>query len=132
MAGVLLHDIGKLRELEAGLTTTYSDTGNLIGHLVLGRDIVRETIAEMETFPPKLQSLLEHIILAHQGRYEWQSPREPEFLEALLVYHIDEIDTRMNQMKTAIDADHSEGDWTSRSNYFHLPLYKGQRGEGEK
>ncbi len=124
IAGVLLHDIGKLVELEPGIATTYTDAGNLIGHLVLGRDLLRDEILKMDGFPDLLRLKLEHIILSHQGKYEWQSPREPEFPEALLVYYADEIDTRMQQMKMAIESDSQEGDWTSRNNYFHRPIYK--------
>ena len=87
-------------------------------------DMIRENIAKMKDFPEDLSQKLEHIILAHQGRFEWQSPREPLFLEALMVYYIDEIDTRINQMKKAIESDTSGEKWTNKSNYFRRPLYK--------
>ncbi len=125
LAGVLLHDIGKLEELETGLITRYTDAGNFIGHLVLGRDIVHAACLKIPDFPEILRLKLEHIILSHQGRYEWQSPREPQFIEALVVYYLDEIDTRINQMKKDIEDDLSEGAWTARSGYFHRALYKG-------
>ncbi len=127
ISGVLLHDIGKLQELEPGLSTSYTDCGNFIGHVVLGRDMLREAIAKIENFPEILQLKMEHIILAHQGKLEWQSPREPLFPEALLVYYIDEIDTRINQMKREIETDTTEGNWTNKNNYFHRALYKGDR-----
>jgi len=125
LAGILLHDIGKLRELEPDMATSYTDEGNFIGHIVLGRDILLEAISKIDNFPETLKLKLEHIILSHQGKYEWQSPKEPEFLEALIVYLIDEMDTRINQMKNGIESDNTEGDWTSKKNYFHRPLYKG-------
>jgi 3'-5' exoribonuclease len=126
ICGVLLHDIGKLIELEAGLATTYTDTGNFVGHIVLGRDILLKAISKIDNFPELLKLKMEHILLSHQGKLEWQSPKEPMFLEALVVYYIDEIDTRINQMKREIRSDKTDGNWTSKKNYFHRTLYKGE------
>ncbi|UCH11168.1 MAG: HD domain-containing protein, partial [Fidelibacterota bacterium] len=67
LAGVLLHDIGKVRGLSTGLEGGYTEEGQLIGHLVLGRDILRETVQQIDDFPPDLILRLEHIIVAHQG-----------------------------------------------------------------
>ncbi len=129
IAGVLLHDIGKLKELSPGVAIKYSDEGNFIGHLVLGRDILRDQINKIEDFPLELRYKLEHIILAHQGKYEWASPREPGFIEAQVVFHIDELDTRIKQMGKAISSDSSENFWTTKRNYFNRPLYKGNISE---
>ncbi|MBN2279941.1 MAG: HD domain-containing protein [Candidatus Marinimicrobia bacterium] len=125
VAGVILHDIGKLRELDPGINISYTDEGNFIGHLVIGRDIFLEEVREIPDFPEDLRIKMEHIILSHQGKLEWASPREPKFLEAMLVYHIDEIDTRVAQYKKAIEDDESEGNWTDKRNYFSRILYKG-------
>jgi len=127
LSGILLHDVGKLIELSTGIATTYSDAGNFIGHLVLGRDIVHEACLTIAGFPEILRLKLEHIILAHQGKHEFQSPREPQFPEAMVVYYIDELDTRLNQMKNDIDADLSEANWTVKGGYFKRALYKGER-----
>ena len=129
LTGVLLHDIGKLKELETGLITSYTDEGNFIGHLVLGRDMLLDAISKIDNFPEILKLKLEHIILSHQGKYEWHSPKEPSFLEALMVYLIDETDTRLNQMKRDIETDTTDGDWTSKKNYFRRPLYKRKASE---
>ena len=126
VSGVLLHDIGKLKELAPGLATSYTDCGNFVGHIVIGRDILLNAIAKIDGFPDLLKLKMEHIILSHQGKLEWQSPKEPMFPEALLVYFIDEIDTRINQMKREIESDTTDGDWTNKNNYFHRPLYKGK------
>ncbi len=125
LSGVLLHDVGKLVELNSGIATAYTDAGNFIGHLVLGRDIVHEHCQAIAGFPEILRLKLEHIILSHQGKYEFQSPREPQFPEAMAVYYIDELDTRLNQMKGDIEADLSEGNWTAKGGYFRRALYKG-------
>ncbi len=125
MAGVLLHDIGKLIEISPDLEAEYTDDGNFIGHIVIGRDMVREAIAAIKGFPKELQQKLEHIILSHQGRYEWQSPKQPNFQEALLVHLIDNLDAKMNMMKQAIEEDQQVGKWTDRKNIFHTALFKG-------
>jgi 3'-5' exoribonuclease len=67
---------------------------------------------------------LKHIILAHQGEYEYQAPKKPAFDEALLVHYIDELDARMNMMKQIREEDLSEGIWTSNRNYFRIPILK--------
>lgn len=129
ISGVLLHDIGKLKELQPGLATSYTDSGNFVGHIIIGRDIILEAISKIDGFPELLKLKMEHIILSHQGKLEWQSPKEPMFPEALLVYFIDEIDTRINQMKREIESDVTDGNWTNKNNYFHRPLFKGKTSE---
>lgn len=128
MAGVLLHDIGKLKEISPDLEADYTDDGNFIGHIVMGRDMVNAVIAGISDFPADLQQKLDHIILAHQGKYEFKSPKQPAFAEALLVHLIDDMDARMNLMKLAIAQDQSEGKWTDRKNIFRTALYKGDDG----
>jgi len=121
----LLHDIGKIIELNPAQKPGYTDPGKLIGHIVLGRDMVRDTIKGISDFPEDLQLKVEHMILSHQGKYEWQSPKQPKFPEALLLHQIDEMDARMNMMEEAIAKDNESGSWTNRFNYFRIPLLKG-------
>ena len=125
MAGVLLHDIGKLTEISSSLEAEYTDEGNFIGHIVIGRDMVREASAKIKGFPKILQQQLEHIILSHQGKFERQSPKQPSFEEALLVHFIDNLDAKMNLMKLALEEDQQDGKWTDRKNIFRTALYKG-------
>ncbi|MFQ6611988.1 MAG: 3'-5' exoribonuclease YhaM family protein [Fidelibacterota bacterium] len=125
LSGVLLHDIGKLQEIESDYDPSFTTSGNFLGHIILGRDMVRAAASEITNFPPDLLLKLEHILLAHQGKYEWQSPKKPAFREALLVHLIDILDAQMNLMDQALQEDREEGDWTNRHNYFRIPLYKG-------
>ena len=125
MAGGLLHDIGKLTEISSSLEAEYTDEGNFIGHIVIGRDMVREASGKIKGFPKILQQQLEHIILSHQGKFEWQSPKQPSFEEALLVHFIDNMDAKMNLMKLALEEDQQDGKWTDRKNIFRTALYKG-------
>jgi 3'-5' exoribonuclease len=124
MTGIFLHDIGKVKEITSELEASYTDEGNLIGHIVLGRDIVIDTANKIKDFPFDLLQKVEHLILSHRGQYEWQSPKKPKFKEALLLHLIDNMDTKINLMDIAINEDNEEGKWTSRRNYFRIPILK--------
>lgn len=93
-AGAALHDIGKLREIAlVGVGFEYTVEGNLIGHMLQGRDIVRETCCELKMEGERVL-LLEHIIIAHQRLPEWGAPKPPMIPEALLVHYADDIDAK--------------------------------------
>ena len=124
LSGVFLHDIGKLIEINSEYEAEYTDEGNLIGHIVIGRDMVKDAIKTIRNFPEGLAQKMEHIILSHQGRYEWQSPKMPSFPEALLVHMIDIMDAKMNLMNIALKEDTEPGKFTNRHNYFRIPLLK--------
>jgi 3'-5' exoribonuclease len=97
MAAVLLHDIGKVRELEYQPTEArYTKEGRLIGHIVMGRDMVREVARSIDGFPEEMLLLLEHAILAHHGKHDFGAPVLPQTMEALLVSFIDDLDAKMN------------------------------------
>lgn len=124
IAGTLLHDIGRVRALTRTLEAEYTEEGQLLGHIVLGRDIVREAIAGLDGFPPDLALQLEHIVLAHSGYSSKETPRYPRFPEALLVHMIDSLDGRLDLMYREIDKDSAEGVFTSAHNYFRTLLWK--------
>jgi len=102
--GVLFHDIGKLRELGAMPANDYTLEGRLIGHVVIGRDILRDRCRAIEGFPEDLQLLLEHLVLSHQGKKEFASPVEPMTPEALVLHFVDDLDSKLNQLRAARDA----------------------------
>ena len=129
VAGAFLHDIGKLDEIESNYEANFTKEGNLIGHIVMGRDMVKKRARQIKKFPKELLLKMEHIIiLSHQGKYEQQSPKKPAFKEALLVHLIDVLDSQMNIMDKALSEDQEKGEFTSRHNYFRIPLYKGSDG----
>ena len=128
LSGVLLHDIGKLYEIKSDYEATFTDHGNLLGHIVMGRDIAKIAAKKIKKFPKSLLLKVEHIILSHKGKYESQSPKKPAFKEALLVHLIDVTDSQMNIMDMALKEDTEAGDFTNRHNYFRIPLYKGEDG----
>jgi len=97
MAAAILHDIGKLRELDYHpVEAKYTKEGQLIGHVMIGRDMVRDAARKIEGFPLETLLLLEHAILAHHGRREFGAPIVPLTLEALLVSYVDDLDAKMN------------------------------------
>ena len=124
LAGVLLHDSGKVKELSSGLESEVTDEGNFIGHSVLSRDMVKEVVGTMDGFPEDLLLKLEHMILAHRGQLEWRSSRKPNFPEALLLHQIHHLEKHMNLIKMALEQDEEDSDWTSRNNHLFIPFYK--------
>ena len=125
IAGVFLHNIGKIIEISSDLEAEYTDKGNFIGHIVIGRDIIRSAAKKITNFPEDIQLKLEHMILSHQGEYELQSPKKPKIREALLLHLINNMDAKMNLFALALEESPEGGDWTDRHNYFRIPLYKG-------
>jgi 3'-5' exoribonuclease len=104
LLGVLFHDLGKLRELGAMPVNDYTFEGRLVGHVVIGRDLLRERCAAIEGFPEDLRILLEHLVLSHQGRKEFASPVEPMTPEALALHFIDDLDSKINQLRNSREA----------------------------
>jgi len=127
VAGALLHDIGKVRGAAQTLESGYTDEGQLVGHLVLGRDIIREAIAALDGFPADRALQLEHILLSHQGQTADGSPVPPKFPEALLVHAIDNMDTRLDIMAREIERDSGDRSFTDARNHFRTPLWKNHR-----
>ncbi len=126
VAGAILHDVGKLRELEQRPEGTfYTASGALIGHLLQGRDIVREAAATCPV-PPNTLLRLEHLIIAHQRLPEWGSPKPPMTPEALLVHYADDIDAKFHMMAEVLRNDTSEGPVTSKKNALMQQVYRGQ------
>lgn len=117
VAGCILHDIGKLFELDcSGLTTSHTVPGELIGHILIGRDLVRDAARGVKGLDPELLLLLEHIIVSHQGLKEWDSPKEPMLPEALLVHHADDLDAKMNIIAQALSSSESDDSFTDTNN----------------
>jgi 3'-5' exoribonuclease len=125
IAGGMLHDIGKLRELEETPTgAEYTPEGSLIGHILQGRDIIRETAVEHPLDEETLLRL-EHIIVSHQRLPEWGSPKPPMTPEALLVHYADDCDAKLQMMIMALADDATDGPLTSSRNPLHQRIYRG-------
>lgn len=103
VTGALLHDIGKLQELDCELTITYNDIGGLLGHSLLGCFFVKDKILGIKDFPEQLGQCLLHIIASHHGKPEWGAIVGPMTLEAFLVYIADDTDAKANRYRTLIE-----------------------------
>jgi 3'-5' exoribonuclease len=124
-AGAILHDIGKLREYDCRPEgAAFSAAGALIGHILLGRDIVREAATEINLDADTLLRL-EHIIVAHQRLPEWGSPKPPMTPESLLVHYADDIDAKYQMMAEILKNDANPGPVTSKKNVLMQHVYKG-------
>jgi 3'-5' exoribonuclease len=116
LAGVVLHDLGKIHELTYDRSFGYSNDGQLLGHIYIGLRMMDEKLRQMPEFPGRLRTLLEHMILSHHGQMEYGSPKVPVFPEALLLHHIDNLDSKMECMRALAQKDrHVEGCWTGYS-----------------
>ena len=114
LAGVILHDLGKIEELTYDRGFGYSSDGQLLGHITLCIRIIEDKLRLIPDFPPKLRSLLQHMILSHHGQLEFGSPKPPLFIEALLLHHIDNLDSKVECMRATVEKDRQvEGCWTS-------------------
>jgi 3'-5' exoribonuclease len=113
LAGTILHDIGKIDELSYERSFSYSTPGQLIGHIVIGVQIVEDKLRGLPDFPPKLRMLLEHMILSHHGQLEFGSPKLPAFMEAMLLSQIDNLDSKMAILLSSVEKDRdAEAEWT--------------------
>jgi 3'-5' exoribonuclease len=125
VAGCLLHDFGKIWELEIGASIEYTDDGRLIGHIPMETLFVDKKIGELKNFPAETRRQLLHILLAHHGEYEFGSPRRPKTPEALLVHMIDNLDSKMAGMLEAIAAQGSDDEaWTPYSRILERHIYR--------
>ena len=125
IAGILLHDLGKIYELSYVRSFAYTTEGQLLGHMVQVLEILHRKLAALPEFPRSLQVALEHLIISHHGKYEFGSPKLPMFPEALLLHQLDDMDSKMQAMIGLLERDRSiEGDWTSFSPSLERPLLK--------
>ena len=108
IAGCLLHDIGKLKELTAFPKNDYSDEGQLLGHLMIGTEMIHDYARSIEGFPEEIERILKHIIIAHHGEYEYGSPKRPKCMEAMIVHLADYTDSRLKMMEEMLDSSHDE------------------------
>jgi 3'-5' exoribonuclease len=127
VAGAILHDIGKLEELSYGVTTEYSLEGNLLGHISIGVGMVRDTAREIPGFPHDLQVQIEHLVLSHHGEKALGSPVDPMTVEAFILAAADDLDAKIHQVRKHIEADDSDGPFTSFHRRLERVLYKPPR-----
>ena len=124
LAGIVLHDIGKIDELSYERATNYTTAGRLLGHITIGTLLVREKIKAIPGFPEPLAILIEHLILSHHGTYEFGSPSLPQTREAIALHFLDDMDSKMAAMRTTLEGSSGNEVWTERNPALHRALLR--------
>jgi 3'-5' exoribonuclease len=124
LAGIVLHDIGKIDELSYERATNYTTAGRLLGHITIGTLLVREKIKAIPGFPEPLAILIEHLILSHHGTYEFGSPSLPQTREAIALHFLDDMDSKMAAMRATLDGASGGEEWTERNPALHRALLR--------
>jgi 3'-5' exoribonuclease len=125
LAGAILHDLGKVKELTNPQAPDLTVPGQLLGHIALGWEMVREEARAQEFPDATLLLQLEHIILSHHGSLEFGSPIPPKTREALLVFYLDDLDAKMKMMAQHLQSDTGDTDFTAYHRVLQRGLYKG-------
>jgi 3'-5' exoribonuclease len=114
LAGVFLHDIGKIHELTYMRSFSYTTRGQLLGHMIIELEMLQAKLAQFPDFPPELKTLIEHLIISHHGHYEFGSPKLPMFPEALMLHYLDDLDSKMESMRAHFEREAgNDSSWTS-------------------
>ena len=127
VASAILHDVGKLRELQWRGVFEYTDAGRLLGHVVQGVLFVEDRLRKFPEFPPLGRDQLLHSILSHHGELEWGSPKRPKTLEAVILHHVENLDGKVNQFQ-AFGREHRDPErpaWTTYVRVLDRYLYIG-------
>jgi 3'-5' exoribonuclease len=125
LTGAVLHDVGKVAELTYDRSFGYSSEGQLLGHIVIGLRLLHDKLQRFPDFPSKLRVLVEHMIVSHHGELEFGSPKVPMFPEALLLHHLDNLDSKMESMRSLVAKDrYVEGCWTGYNPSLERSLLK--------
>lgn len=119
----MCHDIGKMKELSPFPTNDYTDDGQLLGHIVIGVEMISDAIREIPDFPEKLANELKHCVIAHHGELEYGSPKKPALAEAMALHFADCTDAKM-QTLTEIFKDKNSKDWLGYNRLFETNLRK--------
>ena len=128
LTGAIVHDIGKIYELSYERGFSYSDEGQLLGHMLIAVRMVADKLRDIPDFPPRLRSLVEHMIVSHHGQLEFGSPKTPVFPEAMLLHYLDDMDSKMECMRHLIETDRQlAGNFTSFSPSLERVLLKKDR-----
>jgi 3'-5' exoribonuclease len=124
LAGALLHDVMKVKEISSAKGFDYTDEGRLVGHLVMTAQKIREKTLQLPGFPPLLEQHLTHLVLAHHGQLEYGSPKLPLTIEAHIVHALDSLDSRIASWTEAMARDPNER-WTEPLRHYDRSLWKG-------
>ncbi len=124
IAGSILHDIGKIDELDISRGFKFTDRGRLLGHITLGVMLLEDLIRRVEGFPASLTDILTHIIVSHHGLEEWGSPKKPMFAEALVVHYLDNLDSKVMGVREHMKDNMADDRWTEYHRLYEAKFYK--------
>jgi 3'-5' exoribonuclease len=126
VVGALLHDVGKVAELRYQRSFEYTDVGKLLGHIMIGVELVEEKLRSLQAFPQELAVHLKHLLLSHHGQYEYGSPKRPKTMEAVILNFIDDLDSKINGVRTHIESEPDrESSWTRYHRLYDRYFFKG-------
>jgi len=121
LAAAMCHDIGKTKEISLFPENDYTDDGQLLGHIVMGAQMIAEKAAQIPNFPHGVLSELQHCILAHHGKYEYGSPKIPALIEALALNYADDTDAKLETFKEILENSNETG-WLGYNRLFESNL----------
>ncbi len=128
LTGAFLHDIGKIYELTYNRSFSYTNRGQLLGHMIIELEMLQAKLALLPDFPNELKILIEHLIISHHGQYEFGSPKLPMFPEALMLHYLDDLDSKMEAMRAQFEREASlDGPWTSYNASLGRPLLNSEK-----
>jgi len=129
IAGGILHDIGKIEEFSYDRAIDYTTPGRLVGHIMMGVEMIDRMITAIDGFPEDLALELKHVMLAHHGELDFGSPKRPKTVEALIVHFVDDLDAKVMAFQEFIrNSGGDESEWTPFHRFFERFLYKGKAG----
>ena len=113
IVGSLFHDVGKIFELDIYKCFEYTDAGKLLGHIIIGIELINRYISRINDFPVELKDLIVHMIASHHGHLEFGSPEMPKTNEALILHYIDDMDSKINSFKSIFEKEGISTGWSS-------------------
>ena len=122
ITAAMLHDIGKVYELSDFPVNEYTDDGQLLGHIMIGAEMVHDHASRIPDFPQKLETEVKHCILAHHGEYEYGSPKKPAIIEALALNLADNADAKLETMTEVLESAAPDADWLGFNRFFDSNL----------
>ncbi|MDO4278718.1 MAG: HD domain-containing protein [Lachnoclostridium edouardi] len=124
LTAAMFHDVGKLKELSVFPENDYTDAGQLLGHIMIGAQMVADRIRTISGFPEKLAVELQHCILAHHGELEYGSPKKPALLEAVALSFADNTDAKMETMVEALEGAGENMGWLGFNRFLDSNIRK--------
>lgn len=116
LTACILHDVGKLDELCYDRSIGYTVEGQLLGHIVMELETVNHAMDAIDGFPPALKTVVQHLLISHHGQYEFGSPKLPMIREALVFHYLDDLDSKLAAVRSALAIDSGESEWSAYSN----------------